>query len=119
MRQLLCVVVAVLFSLTADVVRADDPVRVLIWDEQQPEQKQAYGDRFLGETIAEALRLRPGLQVRSASLRDPQQGLSAEQLDQTDVLVVWSHIRVREQDDGLIEGVVQRVQSGKLGLVVS
>ena len=116
-RQLLCVVVAGLFSLSADAVQADDPIRVLIWDEQQPEQKQAYGDRFLGETIAEALRLRPGLQVRSASLRDPQQGLSAEQLDQTDVLVVWSHIRVREQDDGLIEGVVQRVQSGKLGLV--
>ena len=28
------------------------PIRVLVWDEQQPEQKQAYGDKFLGETIA-------------------------------------------------------------------
>ena len=28
------------------------PVRVLVWDEQQPEQKQAYGEKFLGETIA-------------------------------------------------------------------
>lgn len=117
MRRLVCFAVVVLFSLHVGVLRADDPIRVLIWDEQQPEQKQAYGDRFLGETIADALRLRPGLQVRSASLRDAQQGLSAEQLDQTDVLVVWSHIRVREQDDALIEGVVQRVQSGKLGLV--
>ena len=27
-------------------------VRVLVWDEQQPEQKKAYGDLFLGETIA-------------------------------------------------------------------
>lgn len=106
---------AVLLSVSA--VQADDAVRVLIWDEQQPEQKQAYGEQFLGETIAEALRLRPGLQVSSVSLRDPQQGLSAERLDETDVLVVWSHIRVREQDDALIEGVVQRVQAGKLGLV--
>ena len=88
---------AVLLSVSA--VQADDVVRVLIWDEQQPEQKQAYGERFLGETIAEALRLRPGLQVSSVSLRDPQQGLSADRLDQTDVLVVWSHIRVGEQDE--------------------
>ena len=27
-------------------------IRVLIWDEQQPEQKLAYGDKYLGETIA-------------------------------------------------------------------
>ena len=27
---------------------ADTPLRVLVWDEQQPEQKQAYGDKFLG-----------------------------------------------------------------------
>ena len=40
------------------VVRAADPqpVRVLIWDEQQPKQKQAYGDKFLGETIAARVR---------------------------------------------------------------
>ena len=27
-------------------------IRVLMWDEQQPEQKRAYGEKFLGETIA-------------------------------------------------------------------
>ena len=31
--------------LNADAPR---PVRVLVWDEQQPEQKRAYGDKFLG-----------------------------------------------------------------------
>ena len=31
---------------------AERPVQVLVWDEQQPEQKQAYGDKFLGKTIA-------------------------------------------------------------------
>ena len=28
-------------------------VRVLMWDEQQPEQKRAYGEKFLGETISD------------------------------------------------------------------
>ena len=102
--------------LSGDVV-ASDTVRVLIWDEQQPEQKQGYGGKFLGETIAESLRTRPGLQIRSVSMKDARQGMSAEILDQTDVLIVWSHIRVRDQDDVLIEGVVKRVVEGKLALV--
>jgi hypothetical protein len=96
---------------------AQTPVRILVWDEQQPEQKQAYGDKFLGETIAASLQTRPGLSVKSASLRDPQQGLSPEILDQTDVLVVWSHIRVREQDDVIMESIVQRVMKGQLSLI--
>ncbi len=96
---------------------AQTPVRILVWDEQQPEQKQAYGDKFLGETIAASLQTRPGLSVKSASLRDPQQGLSPEILDQTDVLVVWSHIRVREQDDAIMESIVQRVMKGQLSLI--
>lgn len=106
-----------ILPLTAVFGTAADVVRILVWDEQQPEQKQGYGDKFLGETIAEALKTRPDLQVRTAALKDPQQGLSAEQLDQTDVLIVWSHIRVRDQDDALIEGVVRRVQAGRLSLI--
>ncbi|MFO0956453.1 MAG: ThuA domain-containing protein [Isosphaeraceae bacterium] len=97
--------------------RADDPVRVLVWDEQQPEQKRAYGDRFLGETIAAHLAKRPGLAVKSARLDDPDQGLGDAALDQTDVLVVWSHVRVKDQDDGRAEAVVRRVLDGKLALI--
>ena len=51
------------------------PVRVVVWDEQQPQQKQAY-DNFLGNAIADHLKSKPGFTVRSVNLDDPEQGLS-------------------------------------------
>ena len=68
-------------------------IRVLVWDERQPQQKQAYSN-WLGNEIASHLRKVPGLQVTSAALDDPGQGLST--LDQTDVLVWWGHVRQME-----------------------
>jgi len=102
-------VATILLLLTNSMAAAQTSVRVLVWDEQQPEQKQAYGDKFLGETIAASLQNRPGLSVKSSALRDTDQGLSQTLLDQTDVLIVWSHVRVREQDDDIMEAVVKRV----------
>lgn len=99
-------------------VHADGPpVRVLVWDERQPEQKQAYGGRFLGDAIAEQLANRPGLAVKSAGLDDPDQGWSDAALDAADVLVIWCHRRVREQNDVRAEAVVERVRAGRLALV--
>ena len=49
------------------------PVRVVVWDERQPAQKQAYED-FLGNAIADHLREQPGFSVRSVALDDPDQG---------------------------------------------
>ena len=49
------VTIVVLFNIGlawTTLTAADAPVRVLVWNEQQPEQKPAYGDKFLGETIA-------------------------------------------------------------------
>ena len=63
------------------------PIRVLIWDEQQPAQKQAYGDTFLGGTIAAHLSKNPTLQVKTAALKDPNQGITPDILDHTDVLI--------------------------------
>jgi trehalose utilization protein len=92
-------------------------VRVLIWDERQPQQSVAYGEKFLGETIGEHLSKQPGLQVKHATLDDPGQGLGVEALDGADVLVLWCHRRVLEQDDARVEEVVRRVMDGRLGLV--
>lgn len=98
-------------------LQAAEPVRVLVWDEQQPEQKQAYGSKFLGETIAAYLEKQPGIVVANAKLDDADQGLSDATLDRTDVLVFWCHRRVKEQDDARAEAVVRRVLDGKLSLV--
>ena len=55
--------------------RADDPIKVVVWDEQQPAQKKAY-PKFLGNYIADYLKRQPGLQVHSVSIGHPEKGLS-------------------------------------------
>ena len=47
------------------------PIRVVVWDEQQPAQKQAY-DNFLGNAIADYLKKQPGFEVKSVRLDDPR-----------------------------------------------
>ena len=92
------------------------PIRVLVWDEQQPAQKQAY-DNFLGNAIAEFLKQRPGLEVKSVRLDDPEQGLSKETLDACDVLIWWGHVRQGEIQRRTGEDLVDRIKRGKLSLI--
>ncbi len=98
-------------------LHAADPVRVLVWDEQQPKQSQGYGDKFLGDTIAAHLTTLSGLSVKSTNINAPEQGLDDATLDTTDVLVFWSHARQKDQDDARVEAVVKRVMDGKLSLI--
>lgn len=106
----------ILVATLALAARAQDPapVRVLVWDEQQPAQKQAYPD-FLGNAIAESLGREPGLVVRSSRLDDPGQGLA--DLDRTDVLIWWGHVRHREITPATGRAIVDRIKAGKLALV--
>ncbi len=118
MKTVSLLFVASLFAATVHAqAQQPHPVRVLVWDEQQPQQKEAYGPDFLGETIARHLSSQPGLVVKSVRLDDPQQGLDDPTLDSTDVLVFWCHRRVKDQDNDRMEAVVDRVNSGKLGFV--
>ncbi len=105
----------VLFSFVA--THAAPAIRVLVWDEQQPEQKKAYGDKFLGETIAAHLSTQGVFQVKSVSMSSPSQGWDDATLDTTDVLVMWCHQKEGAQDDERVEAVVRRVMAGKLGLI--
>jgi trehalose utilization protein len=109
-------IVLLLCSLVSAVFAAE-PIRVLVWDEQQPEQKQGYGEKFLGETLAAQLAKLPGLSVKTAKLDEADQGLSDAALDATDVLIFWCHRRVKDQDDARMEAVVKRVMEGKLGFI--
>lgn len=97
---------------------AQTPIRVLVWDEQQPEQKQAYGDKFLGETIAAHLATKQGITVKSVALSSPDQGLSPSDLDATDVVIFWSNKKNVELANERAQDLAQRVQDGKLALIV-
>lgn len=93
---------------------ADSPIRVLVWDERQPKQKEAYSN-WLGNEIASHLRTVPGLVVTSTALDDPAQGLGG--LDQTDVLVWWGHVRQMEIEPPVARDLVRRIREGRLHLI--
>jgi trehalose utilization protein len=70
-------------------------LRVTVWNEfvherENPVVAQIYPNG-IHETIAASLRHRDGLEVRTAILQDPAQGLPPEVLDGTDVLIWWGH----------------------------
>jgi trehalose utilization protein len=93
-----------------------DPVRVVVWDEQQPQQKVVYPN-FLGNWITDYLKTRSGLTVKSVCLSDPEQGLSPSVLDQCDVLIWWGHQRHRDIKSETARNLVQRIKEGRLNLI--
>jgi trehalose utilization protein len=95
---------------------ADSPVRVVVWDEQQPAQKTAY-ENFLGNAIADYLKGRPGLAVTSVNMNEPEQGLAEKTLDQCDVLIWWGHVRHKEIKVETGQKLVERIKQGKLSLI--
>jgi trehalose utilization protein len=91
--------------------------RVLVWDEQQPAQKQAYPD-FLGNAIANWLKSRSGIEVRSVRLDDPDQGLSDDNLSWANILVWWGHVRQAEITPETAQTkIIAPLLAGRLSLI--
>ncbi|MFA6547251.1 MAG: ThuA domain-containing protein, partial [Limisphaerales bacterium] len=110
--------VALLCALCGQAGAADaPPVRVLVWDEQQPEQKSAYDNGFLGDALAAHLAKQPGFKVTSVNLGQPDQGLSDAQLDAAQVVIWWGHKKHALVETPRVEALVQRVLDGRLALV--
>jgi trehalose utilization protein len=95
--------------------RAQEPVKVVVWDEQQPAQKEAYPN-FLGNQIAGHLRSQSGISVRSVSINDTGQGLAASDLDDCHVIIWWGHLRHAEIKPETGQAIVQKIKDGKLSL---
>lgn len=93
------------------------PIRVVVWDEQNPAQKKAY-PHYVGNQIASYLQTLPGLMVKSVSINDPDEGLSDQIITNCDVLVWWSHIRNKSVPGQKAREIVGRVKEGKLSLVI-
>jgi trehalose utilization protein len=69
-------------------------------------------------TIADALRARlAGAEVRTATLDQPEHGLTEAVLAATDVLTWWGHVGHDQVSDAIVERVYRRVLNG-MGLVV-
>jgi trehalose utilization protein len=96
-------------------------IRVTIWNENVHDQKVAVVKEIYPEgmhgAIAQGLKQSPGLEVRTATLDQPEHGLSQEILGQTDVLFWWGHCAHGDVADKIVDRVQARVLQG-MGLVV-
>jgi trehalose utilization protein len=95
-------------------------LRVTVWNEFRHEKanevvKQIYPDG-IHNAIAKPLR-EAGFEVLTATLDEPEHGLSESVLAATDVLIWWGHIAHDEVDDAIVTRVQERVLAG-MGLVV-
>ncbi|MCC7206740.1 MAG: ThuA domain-containing protein [Anaerolineae bacterium] len=98
-----------------------DTIRVTVWGEYRheksnPKVAEVYPDG-MHNAIAAGLREGPGLTVTTATLDEPEHGLTEAKLAETDVLIWWGHRAHDEVSDEIVERVRQRVLDG-MGLIV-
>ena len=104
-------------TLATSAALAADKINVLVWDEQQPVPKKLYPN-FPGNYIADHLKNNPRLNVTSANINQPEQGLSTKALNEADVLIFWGHVRHRDISEDKSQEIVDLVKAGKLDFVV-
>ncbi len=98
-----------------------EKIKVTVWNEYVHEREseviaKVYPQGIHG-AIAEGFRLHENLEVRTATLDQPECGLTDEVLNDTDVLVWWAHIKHHLVPEEIAEKVRKRVLEG-MGLIV-
>lgn len=96
-------------------------ISVTVWNEYRHEKENAaiaeiYPNGIHG-AIAEHLSKDPSLNVSTATLDEPEHGLTEERLNNTDVLIWWGHKAHGAVSDAVVERVHRRVLAG-MGLIV-
>ena len=96
-------------------------LRLTVWNEFRHEKenegvRKIYPQGIHGQ-LAATMRQQPGFSVSTATLDQPQHGLTDEVLDNTDVLMWWGHKAHGEVSDKIVDRVQKRVLNG-MGLVV-
>ena len=97
-------------------------MQITIWNEFLHEQaNDAVADLYpagIHSAIAELLQAHfADAQIVTATLSEPQHGLTAQVLDATDVLLWWGHLAHHKVEDTVVERVHARVMQG-MGLIV-
>ncbi|GGJ50768.1 ThuA domain-containing protein [Virgibacillus salexigens] len=95
-------------------------MKVTIWNEfrhekENPKVEEIY-PKGIHDTLSQFL-VEAGLDTQTATLDEPEHGLTDEVLEETDVLVWWGHKAHHEVEDTIAEKVKVRVLEG-MGLVV-
>ena len=91
-------------------------INVTIWNEfhheKTHEEVAALFPKGIHMHLAEVLGTCEGLNIRTATLEEPEHGLTDEVLNSTDVLVWWGHMAHNKVCDEIAKKVQQRVLSG-------
>ena len=95
-------------------------IRVTVWNEFRHERHDArvaeVYPRGMHATIAGRLGTCPDMTVVTATLDEPEHGLSEARLADTDVLLWWGHLAHEEVADAVVDRVHRRVLAG-MGLI--
>lgn len=95
-------------------------IRVTVWNEylheKQAAEVAAVYPKGIHGCIADFLQA-AGMAVRTATLEEPEHGLTQAVLDDTDVLIWWGHMAHERVADEIVERVYRRVLDG-MGLIV-
>jgi trehalose utilization protein len=98
-----------------------DTIRVTVWNEFRHEKTdQEVADVYpdgIHAQIAKFLNEEAGIEAGTATLDEPEHGLTEEVLANTDVLIWWGHMAHREVADEIVDRVQQRILNG-MGLIV-
>jgi trehalose utilization protein len=90
-------------------------VAVTVWnefiEEQTDDEVQSIYPDGIHEVLADGLRKR-GHEVQTATLAEPQHGLTEDVLDETDVLVWWEHRAHEDVEDAVVDRVCERIYDG-------
>src|SRR5271163_372057 len=96
-------------------------IRVTVWHEYRHEKRNPKVAEIypqgMHEAIASHLRKSSDLQVRTATLDQPEHGLTDEVLQNTDVMTWWGHMAHGDVKDAIVDKLQQRILRG-MGLVV-
>lgn len=96
-------------------------IRAIVWGENIHERTNrvvaGIYPNGMHEAIAGLLRQDKGLVVSTATMQEPEHGLSQARLDETDVLLWWGHKDHGGVSDEIVERVAKRVWEG-MGLIV-
>lgn len=94
--------------------------RIVIWNEFKHERESAEVKAIYPEgmhqVIAQYLK-GLGFPVQTATLDEPEHGLTTDRLAETDVLIWWGHMAHDQVQDDVVDRVRQRVLDG-MGLIV-
>ncbi|HJB62640.1 MAG TPA: ThuA domain-containing protein, partial [Candidatus Microbacterium pullistercoris] len=107
----------------SSVIASGQPVRVVVWGENVHEQEQQevrdLYPRGMHGAIKEGIEENLGRRavVRTATLQDPEHGLTEDVLRETDVLVWWGHAAHDQVADDVVDRIQRHVLAG-MGLLV-